>query len=170
MAQARAEARVPTAERAGPVAKEILGAGIAAGVIGGVLMGMLAMVVALAMGQGFWTPMKLIAGTTHGVDVLIGGPGIVMWGLLLHMIVSAGYGVLFALVIPRDTRRGTALVAGLVYGALIWAFMGSLILPRFDPTMHARVAMMAGWFFLEHLLYGVGVSLGPALRRRFGRT
>jgi hypothetical protein len=126
------------------------------------------MMVTLTMGQGFWTPMKLIAGTTHGVDVLIGGAGIVLWGLIIHMMVSAGYGVLFALVMPRSTRPGAALVAGLIYGALIWAFMGSLIVPAINPTMHARLAMMSGWFFLEHLLYGVGASLAPALRRRFG--
>ena len=168
MAQVQAEARVPTAERAGPVAKEILGAGILSGIIGGVLMGMLSMMVTLAMGQGFWTPMKLIAGTTHGVDVLIGGAGIVLWGLIIHMMVSAGYGVLFTLVVPRSTRPGAALAAGLIYGALIWAFMGSLIVPAINPTMHARLAMMSGWFFLEHLLYGVGASFGPALRRRFG--
>ena len=80
----------------------------------------------------------------------------------------ADCGVLFALVMPRNTRPGTALVAWIIYGALIWAFMKNLVVPRINPTRDARLAMMPGWFFIEHLLFGVGASFGPALRRRFG--
>ncbi len=147
--------------------KSIIGAGTGAGIIGGIVMAAFAMMYAGAMGMGFWTPLRLIAASTNGVDALIGGGGILLWGLMIHMVTAAVWGVIFAVVLPRRTSAGAGFGWGIGFGIVVWAVMTFIGLPLVNSTMQARISLMQGSWFIEHLLYGaVTGALIPAFRHR----
>ena len=142
----------------------VVGGGIVAGIIGGIVMAAFSMVHAAMVGVGFWTPLRLIAATTSGVDALIGGGGILIWGLMIHMMVSAMYGVILAALLPRRAGTAAGFGIGLAYGVAVWAVMTFIGLPLVNSTMQARIALMPGWWFFEHLLFGsVTGALIPVL-------
>ncbi len=156
-----------TRGHAGSTAREVALAGVVSGIIGGVLMAMFAMFYMGAIGMGFWTPLRGIAATLLGVNALVAGAGALVLGVMIHMVASMGWGVLFALAIPRTARAGAALAYGLGAGIVILLVMTFLVMPWADPTMRARVDLMWGSWIVEHLIFGVGLAFTPALRRRF---
>lgn len=155
----------PEAERK-PSAKARLYGGAAAGMIAGAAMAMVAMIRAAAVGLGFWLPPKQIAGVIYGVDALIGGGSAVALGLLIHMVMSAAAGILFALVAYRLSTM-TSLLVGMVYGVLVWAVMTWLALPLVNQVMLDRVMVMPNWWFVYHLIFGGMLIVVPGLVNAF---
>lgn len=149
---------------AGALAKEIAVAGSLAGLLGGLLLMAWQVLQSVAFGQGFWLPFKLISGMLLGIDALLAGPGAILTGLVVHLGVSVALGVGFALLLRRDTVPSSALLWGLTYGVAIWAIMTYLVLWG-DPTMRDRVLLTPRSWFWAHLIFGVGISTAPALRR-----
>ena len=147
--------------------KSIISAGIGAGIIGGIVMAAFAMMYAGAMGMGFWTPLRLIAAPTSGVTALIGGGGILLWGMVIHLMMSAIFGVILAAILPRRVGNAAGFGWGILYGIAVWAVMTFLALPVVNSTMQARIALMQGSWFFEHLLFGeVAGTLVPAFRSK----
>lgn len=147
--------------------KEAIGAGALAGLIGGIAMAMVSMLHAWIAGMGFWLPVKLIAATWFGVDALIGGFGVIIAGMMTHMMVSIVWGALFGLFIGRRRTIGTALLVGLLYATAIWLVMTYVGLPLVNRTMLDRVHMQPAWWILEHWVYGMALLLAPPLARGF---
>lgn len=145
----------------------VVGGGAVAGIIAGIVMAMFTMMYAGMMGMGFWMPLRLIAATLFGVDALVGTGGVLFVGLVLHMVVSAVFGIIFAAIVGARTSGAAAVGWGLIYGVAIWAVMGFLVVPVANSTMNPRLPMMAGAFFIEHLLFGITLGITPALMRRF---
>lgn len=137
--------------------------GIAAGLIAGLVMALTAMIRSAAVGESFWMPMQQIAATFYGVEALVGGTGVVVAGVLTHLVVSAIYGMIFGLFVGRKTLVGSAFVSGLVYGVVIWAFMTWVILPLVNEVMLERVELQPWWWFAYHLVYGGLLLLTPPL-------
>lgn len=148
----------------------IVTSGAIAGIVGGLLMAAFAMMYTAVQGIGFWAPTTLIAATLVGVDALIGGPGIVLLGLIIHMAASIAWGVLFAWLFPRRAWTGVALVLGLLYAMGVLLVMTFLVMPVVNRVMLDRVVMMFGAFMIEHLLSGAGLTLVPWLERRGPRA
>ncbi len=126
--------------------------GVAAGLAGGVVFG----VVMAATGI---LPM---------VAMLIGSSNAVV-GAVVHLVISAGLGALFALLV-RARRAAVLVGAGLVYGAAWWVLGALLIMPAWLGMPVLVVNEMALWSLLGHLLFGV-VTGGvlAALRSRTAR-
>jgi uncharacterized membrane protein YagU involved in acid resistance len=139
-------------------------AGALAGLIAGIVMIVISMIVAAGTGAGATMPLRLIAAALFGVDALVGGMGILLVGLIMHLAFSAVAGVVFAGIVG-NVRTGVAFGAGIVYGIIIWAVNTLGILPATDPTMSARSALMPGWWFVFHLIYGGMLFLVPVLHR-----
>jgi hypothetical protein len=158
-------ARLP---HAGALAAEIFGSGITCGMLGGVVMAVATMAYTASIGEGFWAPMKFIAAAFLGVNALVGGAGVVLVGLALHLVVSAAWGILYALVARRDALPGPSLVLGLVASVIILVVMSFIVMPICDPTMWARVNLMWGMWIVAHLLFGLALALVPTLRRGIG--
>jgi uncharacterized membrane protein YagU involved in acid resistance len=123
-------------------------AGLAGGVVFGAMMGMLPMVA------------MLVGSTSAAV------------GAVVHLVISAGLGVLFALVVP-SLRTGMMLAAGAVYGVVWWVLGPLLIMPALlgMTRMIFAVDTPALMSLVGHVLFGVataGVLL--ALRHRTGRV
>lgn len=144
----------------------VVGGGILAGIIAGIVLAIFAMAYAGATGMGGMSPMRMIAATVQGVDALIGGGGTLALGMLIHLVVSAVFGIIFAALLPRGTSGTAAAGWGVLYGIVIWAGMRYIGVPLVNSTMAARLPMMAGAFFIEHLLFGVTLGITPALVSR----
>lgn len=137
--------------------------GIAGGVIGALVMGLFFMIVAAARGMGFWTPPKLISAVFLGSSAVFAGAGAVILGLVIHMIMGAVLGVIYAYLIPRNISFAMDVLMGLAYGALIYFVMTYAVLPWANPLMYAAVDR--GWFFVYHLAFGLTLSLVVPVRR-----
>jgi uncharacterized membrane protein YagU involved in acid resistance len=126
-------------------------AGLAGGIVFGILMAMMGMMSTIAM---------LVGSSSAGV------------GWLVHLVISAFYGALFALIVPT-TGVGALLGAGAgaVYGIVLWLIGPLLIMPAMMGMplfMFNTAAMMS---LVGHLMYGLVVAgvLVP-LRRRAVRA
>jgi uncharacterized membrane protein YagU involved in acid resistance len=125
--------------------------GLAGGVVFGAMMAMMGMLPMVAM---------LVGSTSAAV------------GAVVHLVISAGLGVLFALVVP-SLGTGMMLAAGAVYGVVWWVLGPLLIMPTLlgMTRMILTVDTPALMSLVGHVLFGVvtaGVLL--ALRHRTGRV
>jgi hypothetical protein len=147
--------------------------GAIAGMVAGLMMAMYAMIAsATFLGQGFFTPLYGIASPLLGPAAMMqsmkqglyfaGGPAVL--GLIVHMLWSALYGMLFALLVSLLRLRGMmALMAGLIYGLVVLVIMSFIVLPIVGAgTMPSTV----GWpsFVVEHLIFGMVLGLWPLVR------
>lgn len=142
--------------------------GAVAGMIAGAVMAMMAMFRAWAVGMGFWFPPKQIAAVLFGVDALVGDAGVITVGLIIHMMMSAGFGALFGVIGGARVSVGAAFGLGLLYGVLVWAVMTYIGLPLVNEVMRERVAMQPVWWFVYHLIFGGVLLLTPPLARALG--
>ena len=148
---------------------DALYAGSVAGTLGGALFLIFAMGVAVLNGMDTLSPLRLIGATFVGAGALEGGAGVILYGLMLHIATAAAWGVLFAMILPKQATAGVALVAGFVYGLLVMLVMLYVVLPITNPIMREAVDGTTS-FSIEHLIYGGALALVPALRRRFTTT
>ncbi len=150
-----------------------IGWGALAGLIAGMVMAMLMMVVTGLNGMGFLAPLYAIAATfnpswamTKGFDA---AP--ILVGLMLHMMNSAIFGAIFALLArwlyPRALTLPLAAMAGMVWGLLLLVVNQFVILPAVDKPMATATNGIFGWWLLGHLMYGIvlGMVAGAALGR-----
>jgi hypothetical protein len=169
-----------------PRTGQLVRAGLIAGMIAAIVMAMYAMIAGAAYkNSGFFTP------TYHIASVFIdpktmetsmkeamegnlfyfrGGPAVL--GLIIHMMVGAFWGLVFAAV-ARSTRLTGfgALLGGVVYGFAVLAFMSFVTLPFVADLFGAgepisEMPEMAGWetFAVEHALYGLVLGLWPVVK------
>lgn len=163
--------------------------GAAAGVLASLLMAAYAMIAGWAKGTGFFTPLYHIASLLIAPDAMMasmkdaqaGGafhfafaPAVA--GAVIHMMTGAVYGAIFAVVVSRFALRAALVVAaGVVWGALVFAFSTWIGLPAAAAILGAgdpirNMAELAGYgtFVIEHLLYGLALGALVALwaRRR----
>ena len=146
-----------------------------AGIIAGMVMAMYAMVAsATFLGQGLFSPLYGIASPLVGQQALMTsmhqgvyftlGPAIV--GLIIHMMWSAVYGVVFGLIVRALHIQGAMAVgAGMLYGIVILLVMSFIVLPIVGA---GSMPAMVGWpsFTIEHLMFGVALGLWPIVRPR----
>jgi len=150
-------------------ARRIEVAGAIAGIIGGAAMAIVGAVLAFAMNTSIWlTPERIAA--------FVLGPGAaatpefdavpVLVGTLIHFILSAIFGIIFALLVSRGlrvtTEYGAPVVAGLVYGGLIWLVAYFIILPILNPLL---LEVYAPSFIMQNLVYGTVLGLAYMLVR-----
>lgn len=156
-----------------PTTARLIVAGIIAGIIAGIVMAMYAMLAsATVLAQGFFTPLYGIASPIVGQSAMQTsmhegvyftlGPALL--GLMIHMMFSAVFGIIFGLAARAlRLRGGLAVLAGMVYGVIVLLVMSFIVLPIVGAgTLPATV----GWpsFTVEHLMYGVVLGLWPVLR------
>ncbi len=113
--------------------------GLAGGVVFGALMQMMGMI-----------PM---------VASLVGSESVAV-GWLIHLVISAFAGAVFALLLgSRAEKYGPAVLLGLVYGVAWWVVGALLIMPA-QPGMDVFVLNTAAWqSLMGHLLFGLVLAL-----------
>lgn len=125
--------------------------GIVAGICGGAAMALAMMALSRAVGQSPWHMAKRLAGVILGPQAKDGGPGVIAFGMAMHVTLSAGFGALFAVVADRLTHEFW--MTGLAYALTLWLlnFWGSQITPG------GRAMSEAAWAWLSplaHMVYG----------------
>jgi hypothetical protein len=138
--------------------------GVIAGLIAGVAMAMFAMLVTAFGGQGLLAPPQMIAepfvGPFHPGALNVGA---FVVGLIVHMMFSAVYGIVFGLIWQGIARGGiVALVGGMVYGLVLWAVMGYVVAPLVGS--HIAQEIPTGAWIVAHLMFGLVLGLWPILR------
>jgi len=143
---------------------DVIGLGGAlAGLAGGVAMAVVAALLSASMGQDIWHEPKRIAVIVYGPAALA-APGFdagpVLVGTLIHLLVSALLGAIFGIVTRRwlhlTSDFGTPVMAGLVYGLLIWMVAYFVALPLFNPAL---LEVYTPAFIIQHVAYGVVLGL-----------
>ena len=143
----------------GDISAISLGQGALAGLIGGIVLAMFAMIVAWAAGDGLWSPPRAITGMFGGAEYAGSGFafGSIAVGVMLHMMLSMVFGVIYAFAIDAITHGLGApvqLVTGMVYGVFIWAINTYLIGPRMPGDQLMTDAMPAWAWFVGHVMFG----------------
>jgi hypothetical protein len=156
-----------------------------AGMVAAAVMALFAMVAAAAsLDLGFYTPLYQVTATVEPGPLLVStrqaaagsrfylelGPALA--GAAVHLMIGAGFGAVFALLVRALRLRGLlGLAAGAGYGLAVMALMGLVLLPAVaDQTaggqLIAEVPDTLGWpvFAGEHLLYGLALGVLLALR------
>lgn len=149
-------------------------AGAIAGMLGGAMMAMFTMIAtATYLHMGFFTPLYVIASPLTGPQSMMtamhGGTftfafGPAILGLVVHMMWSALWGIIFGLIAYGLHLRGmVAIIGGMVYGVLIMLIMNFVLLPLVGaPNL---LTLLGGTtFIIGHLLFGMVVGLWPVLR------
>jgi uncharacterized membrane protein YagU involved in acid resistance len=84
----------------------------------------------------------------------------VLVGTLLHLIISALLGAIFGIVTRRwlhlTSDFGTPVLAGLIYGLLVWMIAYFAILPFLNSTLQN---IYAPAFIIQHVVYGIVTGL-----------
>ncbi len=153
---------------------KVLLIGAIAGMIGGAVMAMFTMIAtATYLNMGFFTPLYAIASPLAGQQTLMTsqhqglfsfalGPALV--GLIVHMMWSALYGMIFGLIVYATHLKGTlAVISGMVYGVLVMLLMSFIVAPIAGaPNL---LQMLGGLSFtLGHLMFGLVLGLWPVVR------
>jgi hypothetical protein len=143
---------------------DIVGLGGAlAGLGGGLAMAIAGAVISVSLGGDIWLEAKQIAAVLYGPAVVaqpgfVAGPVIV--GTLLHLLVSTVLGAIFGIMTRRvlhlTSDFGTPLMAGLIYGMLIWVLGYFVVLPLVNPLL---LETYAPAFVIQHLIYGAVTGL-----------
>jgi hypothetical protein len=157
--------------------------GLVGGAAGGLAMAVWMMIKSASAGQGFWAPVSMCMASFVYRDwaknmmdemTMMAKQGQVMpsgfegihglVGIVMHMVVSMTFGVIFAVVLSGGLgqRWGVAgtTAGGVIYGTAIWLVMQFAILPIVNQLMLENVTEMVGtWvFFVGHLLFGLVVG------------
>jgi len=143
---------------------DVIGLGGAiAGLAGGLAMAVVAALLSASMGQDIWHEPKRIAAIVYGPAALAASGfdlGPVLLGTLLHLLVSALLGAIFGIVTRRGLHLtsdfGTPIMAGLVYGLLIWMVAYFVVLPQLNPAL---LEVYPPAFIIQHVAYGVVLGL-----------
>lgn len=131
-----------------------------AGVVAGVVMAMFAMIVAALNGNGFWAPPRAITAVVFGTQHVGGGFafGPVVVGMMAHMMLSAMFGAVYAALLGIAARQAalvTQLVAGMVWGGVLWAMNTYLVADVFLNGSEVFTSSMPAWtWFVAHLMFG----------------
>ncbi len=175
----RRDAAMPARAHEGGAVGQLLLHGAIGGLLAGIIFALFEMAVAaVKMGvlDAAWMPLRMIGATVLGEDALMPGYSLAKaatTGLLVHMMLSALFGVAFAVllvVLPALKRSAPWLVgAATAYGLLLWLVNFYVI------------ARVAGWdwfpdgadqfwqgFIAHTFVFGtlLGVYLVATLRRR----
>lgn len=136
---------------------------VAAGAVGGFLAGA-AFIALLAwfdstVGKSPFQPFRVVASLVQGPASAKMGTASVALGMLIHSVLSAFFGVGLALLTAPVRRNRSIAVAGVLYGALVYA-VNFQVLARF---IHQFKALLAGpnqpMVFTVHLVFGALTSL-----------
>lgn len=145
--------------------RDVIIPGGVAGVVGGTLMILVYMVFSAALGHGFWSAPKMIAGVFwRGGQVEQLGFLAVIVGLIIHYGVSIGLATAFALMLPRYGMTFFAAVPlALLYSMLAYIIMVYFVAAYASPPM--RRGLIYPLWFVAHVVWGAWLGLIQPARR-----
>jgi uncharacterized membrane protein YagU involved in acid resistance len=126
---------------------------------------------------GFFTPLYAIASPligrqalvismTHGIFYFAPGPALL--GLLVHLLWSAFWGMIFGLIARGlHLTEGLAVISGLVYGLLVMLLMSFIVVPIVGAPDLLRLVGTFSFVIAHALFYGLPLGLWPVVQPQF---
>ncbi len=143
-------------------------AGVYGGLLGGLAMVPVALIYGLLSGRGIWYPINLVAATvirswqqaspTQVAQFSLEG---LVVGLAIHILMSAGLGLLFAVLLP--TLPGQPLYWAFLVGPILWSGAVYAGLPLLNPMMARYIDLpsFAAANIFYSLVLGIWVARTP---------
>ena len=135
-------------------------AGVVGGLAGGAVMALPAIGWATASGHGFWYPVNLLAamvlsgpGTLERMELGSFHPEWLFGAGAVHAGLSIGFGILFAMLIPRLPPMPAPLPWGGLVLPLVWTGTSYGLMGVVDPVLQERVDWP--WFMFSQFVFGV---------------
>lgn len=157
--------------------RAVAATGVRSGLVAGALMaGALMLIAEIAneptavagVDSSTWTPLTGIAAFVFGTDAFSGSfaPLPILAGLVLHLAVAAGYGVLGVafIVVTQGPRPGAAgaMVQGIVYALFIQIFFLALAVDAIQETATVYDSLPRWGWWAAHSGYGGALGLAAA--------
>jgi len=134
-------------------------AGLVAGFISSLSIIAVVTTILVLTGSDIWSAARLIAISVFGDAVGSGWLPVVV-GTAIHLLTGTLFGGLFAGLVPRMPAN-FYVVAGIIYGLLVWMVMGLIVLPLGAQLLVASSVNVA-MLLLAHVIYGfvLGIAAG----------
>lgn len=138
----------------------VLVRGAVCGAVGGVVAGVAFLVLnmwfATSMNEPAKMPLLMMSTILQGNDAVKDGSAIVGVGLLVHAVLSIGFGVAFSVVASRLRTNGSLAVAGTLFGIALYLVNFKIFAPAiFNVFEDANQPFE----FVTHVVFGVVLSL-----------
>jgi hypothetical protein len=145
-------------------------AGVYGGLLGGLAMIPVALLYGVLSGRGIWYPVNLIAATLirswqqaspdQVAQFSVEGLAV---GLAIHILMSVGLGLLFAILLP--TLPGQPLIWAFLVGPILWSAAVFAGLPLLNPMMARYIDLpsFATANILYSLILGTWVARTPKI-------
>lgn len=96
--------------------------------------------------------LQFVASGVFGQDAFAGGTTMAMLGLFFHFIVAFIFTIIFFIIYPKiKLLSKNWVVAGIVYGAIVWVIMNRIVLPLSNTPK--------GPFNLTQAAIGMGILM-----------
>ena len=157
-----------TASRFGGTEEPLVGRllrGAVGGVLAGVVFAGVTMWFAHSTGGKADMPLAMMATIVQGDAAMAAGTASPTVGVLVHLALSALFGAVFALAVPRLRTNGTVAVAGTAYGLLLYLVNFLVLTPLLFTTFQAANQPFE---LFAHLVFGTLLSFaffGTGARR-----
>jgi hypothetical protein len=154
-----------TATAAGSLVSRVV-RGAAAGVGSGIVFVAITMWFADSMGDPARMPLHMIATIVQGDDAMMKGDTNATTGAIVHLVISAGYGIAFAFVLPWLRTNAMIALAATVYGVVLYVVNFEILAPWLFTTLD-----MANKPFelAVHIVFGSLLGLGLLHYEAVGR-
>jgi uncharacterized membrane protein YagU involved in acid resistance len=139
--------------------------GTVGGVLAGVVFAGVTMWFAHSTGGKADMPLAMMATIVQGDAAMAAGTANPTVGVLVHLVLSALFGAVFALAVPRLRTNGTVAVAGTAYGLLLYVVNFLVLTPLWFTTFKAANQPFE---VFAHLVFGTLLSFaffGSGARR-----
>jgi uncharacterized membrane protein YagU involved in acid resistance len=147
-----------------PVVHRLL-RGAVGGVAAGLVFAAVTMWFADSTGGKAEMPLRMISTIVKGDQAMAAGTTSTALGAVVHLALSALFGMVFALAVPRFRTNGTVALAGTAYGLLLYVLNFLVLAPLVFTTF--RMANQPFEVF-AHLVFGTLLSFaffGSGARR-----
>jgi uncharacterized membrane protein YagU involved in acid resistance len=149
--------------------EEPVGRRLVRGAVGGVAAGLVFVAVTMwfadSTGGKAEMPLRMISTIVKGDQAMAAGTTSPALGAVVHVVLSALFGMVFALAVPRLRTNGTVALAGTAYGLLLYVVNFLVLTPLIFTTF--RMANQPFEVF-AHLVFGTLLSFvffGSGVRR-----
>jgi uncharacterized membrane protein YagU involved in acid resistance len=139
------------------------------GAVGGVAAGLVFAAVTMwfadSTGGKAEMPLRMISTIVKGDQAMAAGTTSPALGVAVHVVLSALFGMVFALAVPRFRTNGTVALAGTAYGLLLYVVNFLVLTPLWFPTFKAANQPFE---VFAHLVFGTLLSFaffGSGARR-----
>jgi uncharacterized membrane protein YagU involved in acid resistance len=146
---------VATSERSRVLIRGAIG-GVVGGVVAGGLFLVLNMWFATSMHQPARMPLLMMSTILQGNDAIKDGSALVGVGVLVHAVLSIGFGVVFSVVASRLRTNGSLALAGAVFGIVLYLVNLKIFAPA---AFHVFEDANQPFELVTHVVFGVVLSL-----------